>query len=520
MPKGLRATSSAWLRPAWVPAAALVMSSVHAADLGLSAGTRLGSFSDGSIGLHVPPTRDFEHASDAARLAQTDDSLRQLPSAPPVPAPYESAGRKSYLIPALEIVGFDFLLNRFDNASYGCCDYRVSWNSIERNFHAKWVVDNDPFSINQLGHPYQGSIYHGFARSAGLSYWASLGYTFAGSLLWEIAGETTPPSKNDQVASGIGGSFLGEVLFRMAHLLYDNGGGLSPFWRDLAAAAISPPTGFNKLVFGDRFPKFDSHDPAYYSRLAVGVSGTREDEPGNSSRVKRTEGILDYSIDYGLPGKPGYTYTRPFDYFSAQATVTTAHGFESLLTRGLLIGKDYGVQDRYRGVWGLYASYDYISPQVYRVSSTALSLGTTGEWIINPSFALQGTALAGAGYANVGTLRGTGDRDYHYGVAPQALLALRLIYADKAALDLTGREYFVSDVASDPAGRGGHDNIVRGEATFTMRLYKQHAVAIKYMWNRRDADYPVIGNVTQSRSTLGIFYTLLGHDRFGAYDWR
>jgi hypothetical protein len=120
----------------------------------------------------------------------------------------------------------------------------------------------------------------------------------------------------------------------------------------------------------------------------------------------------------------------------------------------------------------------------------------------------------------VGTLRGSGDRDYHYGVAPQALLALRLIYADKAALDLTGREYFVSDVASDPAGRGGHDNIVRGEATFTMRLYKQHAVAIKYMWNRRDADYPVIGDVTQSRSTFGIFYTLLGHDRFGAYDWR
>ena len=40
------------------------------------------------------------------------------------------------------------------------------------------------------------------------------------------------------------------------------------------------------------------------------------------------------------------------------------------------------------------------------------------------------------------------------------------------------------------------------------------------MWNRRDAQYPVIGDRTQTRPTFGIFYTLLGHDRFGAYDWR
>ena len=167
MPKGLRATSSAWLRPAWVPAAALVMSSVHAADLGLSAGTRLGSFSDGSIGLHVPPTRDFEHASDAARLAQTDDSLRQLPSAPPVPAPYESAGRKSYLIPALEIVGFDFLLNRFDNL-VAAARLRVSCRLDPAQPARQLGRRQRPVHVNQLGHPYQGSMYHGFARSAGL----------------------------------------------------------------------------------------------------------------------------------------------------------------------------------------------------------------------------------------------------------------------------------------------------------------------------------------------------------------
>ena len=44
----------------------------------------------------------------------------------------------------------------------------TTWDHI---VHEQWVVDQDPFAINQLGHPYQGSMFHGFARSAGLNYW-------------------------------------------------------------------------------------------------------------------------------------------------------------------------------------------------------------------------------------------------------------------------------------------------------------------------------------------------------------
>ena len=113
-------------------------------------------------------------------------------------------------------------------------------------------------------------MYHGFARSAGLSYWESAGYTFAGSLFWEIAGETTPPSRNDQINSGIGGSFLGEALFRMSSLMLERGGGVPKFWRELGAAVVSPPTGFNRLAFGERFdPVYSSRDAAYYSRLGL-----------------------------------------------------------------------------------------------------------------------------------------------------------------------------------------------------------------------------------------------------------
>ena len=427
--------------------------------------------------------------------------------------------RKSYVIPALEIVGFDFLLNRFnrrfmDNRD----DYAVSMSSIKRNLRSDWNVDRDTFKINQLGHPYQGSMYHGFARSAGLGYWESLAYTFAGSAFWEIAGETTPPSKNDQISTGIGGSFLGESLFRMSSLVLEKGGSKPSVWREIGAATISPSTGFNRLAFDERFDAvFSSRDPDYYSRVQFGASTATKTDRGTSTELEHNVALADFSMDYGLPGRPGYAYTRPFDYFAFQATAASANVFENVMTRGLLLGKEYEAGENYRGIWGLYGSYDYISPQTFRVSSTALSLGTTGQAWLTEKVALQGTALAGMGYAAVGTIDGANERDYHYGVAPQALLALRLILGDKTSLDVTGREYFVSNVG---ANRGGHDNIVRADVAFTVRIHHKHAVTVKYLWNQRNASYPDLGDRSQSVGTLGIFYTILGSDGFGAVDWR
>jgi hypothetical protein len=365
-------------------------------------------------------------------------------------------------------------------------------------------------------------MYHGFARSAGFNYWESAGYAFAGSALWEIAGETTRPSINDQGASGIGGTFLGEALFRMSNLILEHGGGMPRFWRELAAAAVSPATGFNRLVFSDRYGAvYSSKDAAYYSRLGLGYSySIREDTGVTSSEFHPNEAQIDFSIDYGLPGQKNYEYTRPFDYFTFQATASSANGVENVLTRGLLVGKSYEVGPDYRGVWGIYGSYDYISPQTFRVSATGLSLGSTGHLWLTNDLSLEGTGMVGVGYTAVGTAHGSAstDRSYNYGVSPQALLALRLTHGDKAALDVTGREYFVSNVASGTSG--GHDNIVRLDAALTWRLYKQHAVSIRYLGNRRDASFAGAPNGRQVRNTVGIFYTLLGQDRFGSVDWR
>lgn len=438
---------------------------------------------------------------------------------PKSPSYFSEAGEtdKSHIIPAAEIIGFDFLVNRINDHVNGH-DYDVTGSSIRHNLRTSWVTDNDPFSTNQFFHPYQGSMYHGFARSAGLDYWESSAYTFMGSVLWEIAGENTPPSKNDQIASGIAGSFLGEPLFRMANLLLENSGDLPKFWRELAAAAISPSTGFNRLVFDDRFDSiFPSHNPAYYSRLEIGFNTATQNNPGASSRYEHNKIFADYSMDYGLPGKSGYSYDRPFDYFYFNLTSSSASAVENLVSRGLLYGTDYGIGDNYRGVWGIYGSYDYLSPQLFSISSTALSLGTTAQWWLGKSVALQSSILGGAGYTAVSTLHGDNEKNYHYGVSPQTQLVFRLIFDDKAAFDVSAREYYVNGHVEN---RGGHDNIARADASFTMRVYDQHAVGIKYVRTQRNATYSDIDSFNQIRGEISIFYTFIGNGQFGTVDWR
>ena len=98
------------------------------------------------------------------------------------------------------------------------------------------------------------------------------------------------------------------------------------------------------------------------------------------------------------------------------------------------------------------------------------------------------------------------------------MISLRLTHDDTVSFELTAREYFVSNVASGTTG--GHDNIIRGDAALTLRLAKQQAVTFKIDGNRRDAAFTGTGSQRQTSVAIGVFYTLLGQDRFGTVDWR
>jgi hypothetical protein len=93
-----------------------------------------------------------------------------------------------------------------------------------------------------------------------------------------------------------------------------------------------------------------------------------------------------------------------------------------------------------------------------------------------------------------------------------------MIFGERAAVDLVGRDYYVSRVASTESR--GSENIVRGEAAVTVRIWRRHALTVKYAVSHRQATYPDLGDRSQTLGTVWLFYTLLGNTRFGAVDWR
>ena len=485
-------------------------------------------------------------APPACYGADDPDQKSQPPTAfaGPEPKPVLQWGlgeARSTLVPALEIPAFELLLNRFDHAFEDAATYSSPLDNLHDNLHRKWVVDSDKFSTNQFLHPYQGSIYQGLARSSGLDFWEASAYTFAGSLLWETSGESTEPSINDQIASGIGGNFLGESLFRIASLMLESGSGDTPgFWRELGAAIISPGLGFNRLAYGERFaPVFRSNDPAVFTRVdlaaTVGSHYTSNinvnvdpSAPPARQNYQRAADSATFTIGYGLPGKPDYTYTRPFDYFNFEFTADSVNTIDALFSRGLLVGRSYEGGDSYRGIWGLYGIYDYVAPNIFRVSNTAGAVGTTGQWWISKKIALQGTALAGVGYAGGGVIRGNGVtaagvggdglRNYHYGITPESVVALRLIFGERADLDATARGYYISEYAATEST--GSETLDSVDVALTVRVYKLHGLTIRYSQSSRDGRYAHEPSSHQNVWTATIGYTLLGHARFGAVDWR
>jgi len=463
-------------------------------------------------------------------------------SAPtPVPAPdpalrADTSARRSNVLPVFETAGFLALLSAYDRVAYAndvqdgkkvySATLSSTWDHLRRQ---TWVHDQDPFNVNQFEHPYQGATMYGLARTSGHRFWTSLIHANVGSFIWKMAGETDPPSINDMITTAQAGSLLGEALYRMSDLvLRDMSGGKPHRLHQALAAIISPPAAVNRRAFGDRFrSQLSDTTPitSWQVRLGAAANALSRDYSSPVSLLRR-DATAEFWMSYGLPGLPGYDYARPLDYFDFEASFlsSASNPVENVMIRGLLIGRKTAERARSRGIWGLYGSYDYIAPYSFRVSSTAVSLGTTRQYWLIPGLALQGSMLGGVGYGAAGsttvipsTPTNAAIRDYHFGVTPQALVTMRLIAGDRAMLDLAAREYYVSGLGSDDTR--GSETISRANAGITVRVVGGHALGVRFVSSTRDARYGKLPNKRLSEGTFTFAYSFLGAHHFGAVTW-
>ena len=94
---------------------------------------------------------------------------------------------------------------------------RITPKTWWENMQQGWVWNLDDFTVNQVGHPYQGNNYFKTGRANGLSFYESAAVTAFGSATWEFFGETNDASLNDFINTTLGGIALGE-MFRRSRL--------------------------------------------------------------------------------------------------------------------------------------------------------------------------------------------------------------------------------------------------------------------------------------------------------------
>jgi hypothetical protein len=365
----------------------------------------------------------------------------------------------------------------------------VTPESVRDNLTSRWILDDDPYYTNQIGHPYQGSLSFGAARSAGLGFWASTAYPLAFSTLWEVAGETERASINDQVTTTVGGIVLGEVLYRAADWIRGDGRSV---WRQVVATLLSPVSTVNRTVVVGGDP-----EPPAPLRLSTGVG-----ELTTTAFDPRGGGVapsLDLRLTLGVPGSPGWKFERPFDHFDAKLLyAATPDPVFSLLARGLMIGSEFAENPSGGGLWGLWLSFDLVGPGTRRVSTSALGVGATGRWALGPTLTLEGTAIGSAvllGASGVTTT--VGERTYRFGPGAQGVLETYLSVGDRLKAGLELRPYLVV-AAGDP---GGRDTLLEGEVSARLRIWGHHAIeasaARTLRWSSEASGQDTLSGVTQ-----------------------
>jgi len=218
----------------------------------------------------------------------------------------------------------------------------VGFQSWWRNIQNGWSYDNDEITTNNFAHPYHGNLYFNVGRTNGYDFWESLGWSLAGSTMWEFFGENTFPAINDWVYTGIGGANLGEITYRLSSLVTDNNAsGSERLWSEIFGALINPVRGLNRAISGEMGQSFPNPEWSRPEDLLITLdAGTRSvDKNGDKQyRDNELDGIFGLNLYYGNR----FEARKPFDFFKIDLSVSsgTPH-FTHLNTSGYLFGYDF-----------------------------------------------------------------------------------------------------------------------------------------------------------------------------------
>lgn len=312
------------------------------------------------------------------------------------------------------------------------------------NIRGGWEWDPNMIRVNHLEHPWAGAAYFNSARANGLSFWGSAPMALAGSLMWELFGESKPPSTNDLLSTSLTGAALGEPLRRLSLMIIDEeSSGIDRLWREIAAFLVNPGLGLNRMSRGQSWSR-RQNPPGRYPEALRGGAGFGLRHFARSDGHDFGTPLLSVTLEYGDPfaGRE----RGPFSSFSAgmEFVGSSPDGLGWLNARGLLVA--FGAGDRAGNrLGGLFMEFDYRLDGAVEFAQQSFGVGRLSRNELGSGFRLAADVSAEA--VPILAVRDryskplTG-RQYDYGAGVGARVLAQLEHRGQRVLSAGGRTYW------------------------------------------------------------------------------
>jgi hypothetical protein len=289
--------------------------------------------------------------------------------------PYVARGKNPGLAIG-EAIGTNVAVWTYDRfiRSGGGQGFKVGIQSWKQNILNGFNWDDNSFSTNQFGHPYQGSYYFNAGRSNGYGYLESFGFSWLGSFTWEYFGEANYPALNDWINTSMGGAAFGEALFRLSRMVTDNTTtGSGRFWREMGGLVISPIRGFTRIVTGD-WSKVQENPPDRLPKVhhMIWRFGARTEGENNLWTADTTHAFIELAAGYGDPflGED----RKPFDSFNfgLQLNFKDKSQIGRVNAKGLLFATPFSKSENTTTMIGGFQYYDYVNNSAFEYGAQRL----------------------------------------------------------------------------------------------------------------------------------------------------
>lgn len=261
---------------------------------------------------------------------------------------------------------------------------KITLQSIGHNLKpSSWEWDDNNFKTNQFAHPYHGNLYYSSFRSNGYNFWQSAPAAFAGSFLWEVAGETHNPAPNDLINTALGGISLGEMTYRLSNKIVNTRArGAKRQFQEVMGLLVNPLNGLNRIINGQwgRIYGYGYADSSstLTTWLNIGIRhfdirSLKENTRGNNELYFRLR------LQYGDRFKPSNT---PFQHFSAtvEAGANDSTYMNNVQVTGALKTWPLREDSSQTHLYSVTMNYDFIKNNAFEYGGQSFTLKVLSNW--------------------------------------------------------------------------------------------------------------------------------------------